>query len=424
MAPRDEEPAKLTTPSPPRETVIHASRLLATPGEAPLKERSIRVRGGEIVALSPGFIDPPDGARLIDLKDRFVLPGLIDCHVHLTAQLGPGQRLAQVEDSDPKVALEAAARARLTLAAGFTTVRDLGARKPEVIYALRAAVAEGKALGPRILCVGAILSPTGGHGQTYGFRTDVCACVQSSIGVCDGADGCRKAVRAQVAAGADAIKFAATGGVLSNIRAGVDQQFTSEEIGTIVETGHHLGRRVSAHAHGLAGINAALTAGVDSIEHGSFLDETSIKLFLKRKAFHTPTIVAGMTVLGMAKAGAVLTPAQAEKALVVGDAIKRALGLSYKAGVRIAFGTDMGVGPHGENAREFALMVEAGMSAADAIRAATVSAAELLDITDVAGSIAAGKSADIIAVDGDPLKDVTELERVKFVMARGEEVRA
>ncbi|HEY5107841.1 MAG TPA: amidohydrolase family protein [Caulobacteraceae bacterium] len=410
----------MTSPPPDCETVIHAGTLLAEPGSAPKQRQSIRIAGDKIVAVAQGFIDPPDGARLIDLKDAFVLPGLIDCHVHLTAQLGPGQRLAQVEDSDPKVGLDAAHRARLTLAAGFTTVRDLGARKPEVIYALRAAVAEGKVPGPRILCVGAILSPTGGHGQTYGFRADVCTCVQSSIGVCDGADGCRKAVRSQVAQGADAIKFAATGGVLSNISAGVDQQFTTDEIVTIVDTAHHLGRRVSAHAHGLAGINAALKAGVDSIEHGSFLDDESIALFLKRKAFHTPTIIAGMTVLGMAKAGGVLTPAQAQKALVVGERIKAALGRSYAAGVRIAFGTDMGVGPHGQNAREFALMVEAGMPAVAAIKAATVSAAELLDISDMAGTIAAGKSADIIAVDGDPLTDVTELERVRFVMARGE----
>ena len=171
-------------------------------------------------------------------------------------------------------------------------------------------------------------------------------------------DGCRRAVRAQVAQGADAIKFAATGGVLSNVRAGVDQQFTTDEIASIIETAHNLGRRVSAHAHGTAGINAALSAGVDSIEHGSFLDDASIALFLKHNAFHTPTIIAGMTVLGMAQAGGgVLTPAQAEKALVVGENIKAALGRSYRAGVRISFGTDMGVGPHGENAREFAYMV-------------------------------------------------------------------
>jgi len=406
------------------EIVIHAGRLLAEPGQPPKSQQSLRIAGGKVVEVAAGFIQPPPGAALIDLKDEFVLPGLIDCHVHLTSQLGPGQRLRFVEDSDPKVGLDGAHRARLTLEAGFTTVRDLGARKPEIIYALRDAIAEGKVPGPRILCVGAILSPTGGHGQTYGFRQDVCTCVQSNIGVCDGVDGCRKAVRAQVAQGADAIKFAATGGVLSNIRAGVDQQFTTDELRTIIETAHMLGRRVSAHAHGVGGINAALENGVDSIEHGSFLDDESIRLFLKHNAFHTPTIIAGVTVLGMAQSGIGLTPAQAEKAVVVGERIKQALGRSYRAGVKISFGTDMGVGPHGENAREFALMVEAGMSNADAIKAATVTAAELLDISDLAGSIAPGKSADIIAVAGDPLTEITELERVKFVMAAGAVARA
>ena len=402
------------------EIVIHAGRLLAEPGQPATSNPSIRIADGKIAAIASGFIDPPPGARLIDLKDRFVLPGLIDCHVHLTMQLGPGQRMSFVEDSDPKIGLDGAHRARLTLQAGFTTVRDLGARKPEVIYALRQAVAEGKVPGPRILCVGAILSPTGGHGQTYGFRQDVCSCIQTSAGTCDGVDGCRKAVRTQVAQGADAIKFAATGGVLSNIRAGVDQQFTTDELRTIIETAHTLGRRVSAHAHGLGGINAALAAGVDSIEHGSFLDEESIRLFLASGAFHTPTLIAGATVLGMAQGGMVLMPAQREKALVIGEEIKAALGRSYRAGVKIAFGTDMGVGPHGQNAREFALMVEAGMSCADAIKAATVTASELLDIADLAGTLAPGKSADLIAVTGDPLSDITELERVRFVMAQGE----
>jgi imidazolonepropionase-like amidohydrolase len=406
------------------ETVIHAGRLLAEPGQPPRGASSIRIEDGRIVAIADGHVAPPPGAALIDLKDSFVLPGLIDCHVHLTMQLGPNQRMRFVEDSDPKIGLDGAHRARLTLEAGFTTVRDLGARKPEVIYALREAVAEGKVPGPRILAVGAILSPTGGHGQTYGFRQDVCTCVQSSAGVCDGVDACRRAVRLQVAQGADAIKFAATGGVLSNIRAGVDQQFTTDELTTIIETAHRLGRRVSAHAHGTAGINAALAGGVDSIEHGSFLDDASIDLFLRRGAFHTPTLIAGATVLGMAQGGVVLTPAQREKALVVGEEIKRALARTYKAGVKISFGTDMGVGEHGQNAREFALMVEAGMSGADAIKAATVTAAELLDLSDTAGRIAPGLCADLIAVAGDPLADIRELERVRFVMAAGTVAKA
>ena len=366
-----------------------------------------------------GFVDPPPGATVIDLRDKFVLPGLIDCHVHLTGQFGPKFRMQLVENSDAKVGYHAAHHAALTLGAGFTTVRDVGAfGNPEIIFALRDSIAEGTIAGPRVLCVGAILSPTGGHGQLHGFRHDVCACVHSTSGRCDGVDDCRRAVRRQVSDGADAIKFAATGGVLSDIRAGLDQQFTRDEIQAIVDTAHALGRRVAAHAHSAVGVNAALEAGVDSIEHGSFLDERSIALMLEKGAFHVPTIVAGMTALEFAK-GPTLSAAQAEKAHIVGVKLKGALTRSYKAGVRIAFGTDMGVGPHGENAREFAYMAEAGMSARDCLTAATVSAAELLEISEQAGTLEPGKSADIVAVDADPLEDLSELERVRFVMARG-----
>jgi imidazolonepropionase-like amidohydrolase len=400
--------------------VIHAGTLLADADAAPKSKQSVLVEGERIKAVSDGFIAPPPGAELVDLRDAFVLPGLIDCHVHLTAQFGAGYRLRLVEDSDSKVALNAAHHAGLTLAAGFTTVRDVGAvRKPEAIFALRGAIAEGKVAGPRVLCVGAIISPTGGHGQTYGYREDVCACVQSTTGRCDGVDECRRAVRRQIADGADAIKFVATGGVLSDIKAGIDQQFTREEIKTIIDTAHTLGRRVCAHAHGAGGINAALEAGVDSIEHGSFLDDRSIELFLGKGAYHVPTIIAGVTALEMANAGGIMSPAQTEKARNVGVKIKEALARSHKAGVKIAFGTDMGVGPHGQNAREFRFMAEAGMSPAAAIKAATRNAADLLDIANDVGTIVAGKSADIVAVDSSPLEDVSVLERMRFVMARG-----
>ena len=400
--------------------VIHAGFLLADPDIQPKSEQSILIEGERIKAVSDGFIDPPPGCELIDLRKKFVLPGLIDCHVHLTAQLDRGYRLRTVEDSDPKAALNAAHNAAVTLSAGFTTVRDVGARNPDVIFALRAAIAERKVAGPRILCVGAVLSPTGGHGQIYGFRHDVCACVQSTSGICDGVDECRRAVRRQVSYGADAIKFVATGGVLSNIKAGLDQQFTDDEIRSIIETAHRLGRRVAAHAHGAAGINAALEAGVDSIEHGSFLDARSLELFIAKGAFHVPTIIAGVTVLEMAQADDLLTPAQIEKAMIVGVKIKEALARSHKAGVTIAFGTDMGVGPHGQNAREFGFMVEAGMHSREAIKAATVNAAKLLDVSDEVGTIASGKSADVIAVDSSPLDDVSVLQRMAFVMARGD----
>src|SRR3984957_20674634 len=243
--------------------VIHAGVLLADPDIQPKSEQSILIEDERIKAVSDGFIDPPPGGDLVDLRKKFVLPGLIDCHVHLTAQLDQGYRLRTVEDSDPKVAFNAAHNAAITLAAGFTTVRDVGAGNPDIIFALRDAIAERKVAGPRILCVGAVLSPTGGHGQIYCFRHDVCACVQSTSGICDGVDECRRAVRRQVSYGADAIKFVATGGVLSNIKAGLDQQFTDDEIRSIIETAHRLGRRVAAHAHGAAGINAALGIPVD-----------------------------------------------------------------------------------------------------------------------------------------------------------------
>src|SRR5215831_13736596 len=267
----------------PIETVIHAGRLLATPGEASKTGQSVRIAAGRIKSVSAGFIDPPTGARLIDLKDKFVLPGLIDCHVHLTTQLDADHRLRLVEDTDPKVGLDAAHRARLTLAAGFTTVRDVGARKPEVIYALRAAVAEDKVPGPRILCVGAILSPTGGHGQAYGYRHDVCACVQSTSGICDGVDECRRAVRRQVSYGADAIKFVATGGVLSNIKAGLDQQFTDDEIRSIIETAHRLGRRVAA-------MRTALPALMRRSKQGSTRSSMGVSSTLARSSCSSPKV--------------------------------------------------------------------------------------------------------------------------------------
>lgn len=399
--------------------IVHAGHLLVEPGQAVKAACSIRIENGRITAVEAGYVAPPDDAHLIDLKDMFVLPGLIDCHVHLTGQFDAAHPMRIVTDSDAKTALTGAHYAKLTLDAGFTTVRDVGALgNSEVIYALRSAIAENKVPGPRVLCAGNIISPTGGHGQIYGYRHDVCACIQAKGGVCDSPDECRKAVRRQVADGADVIKMVATGGVLSNIRAGLDQQFTTEEIKSIVETAHRLGRRVAAHAHGVDGINAALEAGVDSIEHGSYLDDRSIDLFLKKGAYHVPTVIAGMTAMEMAKKGG-MTGAQADKALIIGEQIVRALKKSHAAGVKVAFGTDMGVGPHGKNAQEFRYMTQAGMTPMACLKAATVTAAQLLDLDGEVGTIAPGKSADIVAVKGDPLSDLAVLETMPFVMARG-----
>ena len=397
--------------------MIYAGTLFAVPGQEPLKEQTIIVKDGRIAEVRAGFILPVSGQRVFDLRNQFVLPGLIDCHVHLLGELGPKRKLEVTEDSEPYVALRGAQYAMRTLRVGFTTVRDLGERS-DAIFALRRAIQEGVVAGPRILAAGSIISPTGGHGQTYGYRDDINALFASS-GVCDGADSCRRAVRLQVARGADVIKLVATGGVLSDIKAGVDQQFGDDELAAIVQTAHRLGRRVAAHAHGAAGINAALRAGVDSIEHGSFLNDESVSLFKKSGAYLVPTVIAGVTAAAFAKTGNFMSPAQKAKALQVGPLIQQALARAYAGGVKIAFGTDSGVSAHGQNAKEFSLMVAAGMPAAEAIKAATVNAADLLELSREVGTIEAGKSADIIAVGQDPTRDIKTLERVRFVMRAG-----
>ncbi len=397
--------------------LIYAGTLYAVPGQEPLKEQTVYVKDGRIEKVVAGFVRASAGERVVDLQNAFVLPGLIDCHVHILGELSATSRLEQVESSDEYLALRGAAYALRTLRAGFTTVRDLGERSP-AIFALKKAINEGMIAGPRLVVAGSTLSPTGGHAQTYGYRDDVNALFASS-GTCDGVDECRKAVRRQVARGADVIKLVATGGVLSNISAGVDQQFTDEELAVIVKTAHSLGKRVAAHAHGAAGINAALRAGVDSIEHGSYVSAESISLFRAKGAYLVPTVIAGVTVAEHAKTSGFLTPAQRVKALQVGPLMQAALGRAYNGGVKIAFGTDMGVGVHGQNAKEFALMVGAGMPAAEALKAATVNAADLLQLSSTIGTIEAGKTADIIAVPQDPMRDIKVMERVSFVMRGG-----
>lgn len=407
----------LAVPARAETKLIHAGTLFAVPGQEPLKEQTIVVKDGKIVEVKAGFVRASPGERVIDLSTKFVLPGLIDCHVHILGELNAKSRLQTVEDEEGFVALRGAAFALRTLRAGFTTVRDLGERS-SAIFALKRAINEGLIAGPQLVVAGSTLSPTGGHAQTYGYREEINA-LFSSTGMCDGVDACRRAVRLQASRGADVIKLVATGGVLSNISAGVDQQFTDEELAVIVKTAHGLGKRVAAHAHGAGGINAALRAGVDSIEHGSYVNDESISLFRKTGAYLVPTILAGVTVAEHAKKSDFLTPAQREKSLKVGPLMQAAFGRAYKGGVRIAFGTDTGVSQHGQNAREFALMVGGGMPAAEAIKSATVNAADLLGLSSTIGTIEAGKAADIIAVDQDPLRDVKALERMRFVMRAG-----
>lgn len=400
-------------------SIIHAGRLLADPSNGRvLTEQSILVGAdGKVIAVEAGYVTR-DGATVIDQRNRFVMPGMIDSHVHLSSELGPNRLYDGVLLTPADGALRALANGRTTLNAGFTTVADLGASN-DAIFALRRAINEGRAQGPRIIASGRSITPDGGHGDAQAWQPEVLEVLRSES-ACSGADACRRATRRQIQAGADVIKITATGGVLSNTNAGVLQQLSDDELVAIVDAAHSMGRRVTAHAHGVEGINAALRAGVDSIEHGSYIDRESVRLLRQGNRYLVPTLLAGWWVGQLAEQGGVLTPAQTAKARQV-SADMAGMGRFARANnVRIAFGTDSGVSPHGMNAREFQLLVAAGFTPLQTIQMATVNAADHLQIGNVAGRIAPGFSADVIAVDGDPLTDVAVLETgVRFVMARG-----
>ncbi len=421
--------ALLCAPAALADTVLHCGRLLAVPGEAAMSEATVHVRDGEIVAVLQGYRSAEtiaEGAETVDLRDRFVMPGLIDCHTHITHEMSKGGRLRDaVVKSDADAAIQATVYARRTLMAGFTTIRNVGSGS-DIAFALRDAINAGTVAGPRILAAGRSITPTGGHGDgTHGFREDLFAIPGAYQGIADGPDECRKAVRAQVKRGADLIKITATGGVLSKTNAGTGQQFFDDELRAIVETAHSLGRKVAAHAHGVEGINAALRAGVDSIEHGSFLNEESVSLFKESGAYVVPTLMAGETVAKIAEDDPdYFVPAVREKALAVGPEMLKHFRNAVRGGVNIAFGTDSGVSKHGDNAREFELMVEAGMTPAAAIKAATINAADLCGLSKTVGTIETGKAADIVAVEGDPLDDISAMWDVVFVMKGGEVHRA
>jgi imidazolonepropionase-like amidohydrolase len=407
--------------TPAVQTVVHAGRLLADPATGRvLTNQSLLIdAAGRIIAVEAGFASP-EGAEVIDQSTRFVLPGLIDSHVHILTESSPSGRLESVTRSTSFAALRGVHYAERTLAAGFTTVVDLGGEQ-EAIFALRDAIAQGLVDGPRIIAAGRSISPHGGHGDAQGFRPEVMA-VMRSPSACSGADDCRRAVRDAVQAGADVIKIAATGGVLSDTAAGLGQQLSDAELEAIVDAAHSMGRRVVAHAHGVEGINAALRAGVDGIEHGTYLDDESIRLFRRNGAYLVPTVLAGVTVYERAQIPGALTPAQRLKALEVGPLMVDMLRRAHAGGVQVAFGTDSGVSAHGDNAREFELMVEAGFTPMQAIQAATVNAAAHLGMEDRLGRLAPGYAADMIAVDGDPREDIAQLRAVRWVMARGEAV--
>ncbi|WP_018996062.1 metal-dependent hydrolase family protein [Hirschia maritima] len=409
--------ATITAPSAFAEKVIiHAGTLLVEPAKEPLLEYSIIVEDDKITAVQKGYIKASKGTKVIDLKDHTVLPGLIDCHVHMLDERGPGFASRRLYDSEVDQALLGVERSKRTLDAGFTTVQDLGGTN-EAIFSLRDAINAGTVAGPRILAAGQIISATGGHGDVGGLAPKVSRLFETRA-LCDGADDCRRAVREQVKRGADVIKITATGGVLSNTSAGLEQQFFDDELKAIMDTAATMGRRVTAHAHGKGGVEAALRAGVNSIEHGTYLDEETIKLFKENDATLVPTVLAGMTVVEWSKEDW-MTPATKAKAKIVGPLMLDMLKRAKEGGVNVAFGTDSGVSRHGENARELGYMVEAGFSPAEALQAATVNSAKNLNLFDDIGTLSKGKYADIIAVDGDPLKNIDEMLDVDFVMKSG-----
>ena len=404
-----------------QKTYLHCGRLLdmRAAGKAQAQtEVTLVVEKGRVVAVQPGYTVGSGLDQVIDLKNKTVLPGLIDCHVHLEGETSKDGFLKELTENPADVAFGSLDHARKTLLAGFTTVRDLGGSGVNV--ALRNAVNRGQVVGPRIFTAGRAISGTGGHmDPTNGYRQDLMGLPGPADGVANGPDQCRQAVREQYKRGADLIKIASTGGVLSVAKDGSSAQMTEEEIKAVVETARDLGLPVACHAHGAEGMKRAIRAGVNSIEHGTLMDDETMKLMKKFGTWYVPTITAGKSVADSAKIPNYYPPLVTPKALSIGPKLQSTFGRAYKAGVKIAFGTDASVYRHGVNALEFEYMVEAGMPAYEALRAATVSAAELLGQTENLGTLEAGKLADVVAVDGDPTQDIKAMQRVRFVMKQG-----
>ncbi len=403
-----------------RVVVVQADRVLTEPGKAPRGVTSIVIENGRISAVLDGRQSGPAGARIIDLGNRFVLPGLIDSHVHLDSDAGGDAALIESVTSSPALdALRAQWNGLKTLRAGFTTVRNLGDGRGATL-ALRDAVEKGWVMGPRIIDAGRSISVTSGHMDGTLSLAEGLQSAVNQDNLCDGADSCREAVRRQVRRGVDVIKIATTGGVNSRIGAGLGQQMFADEAKAVVETAHLHGKKVAVHAHGTEGINVALAAGADSIEHGTMPNEETLRLFKQGGAYYVSTL---STVNGyrerLAKDPNAYPPAVLEKVLWRLEVTGKALEKAVPAGVKIAFGTDAGVSKHGRNADEFELMVKHGMTPATAIVAATTNAAELLGLSKEVGALRPGMAADLIAVPGNPLADVTALKTVEFVMKGG-----
>ncbi|MEZ5692404.1 MAG: amidohydrolase family protein [Altererythrobacter sp.] len=396
-------------------TIIYAGSVVADAASDPTGPATITVTDGRIISIVPGKQPFADADRVVDLGTKTVLPGLIDLHVHLTGDPG-GDFWKEAVEPDEWGVIVGAKNARITALAGFTTVREAGSG-PDTAFALRRGTAEGMIPGPRIVAAGVPLAIIGGHGDVNGFRPEVNEVLDPGFN-CTGVVECAAKVRLASQNGADVIKITATGGVLSQQGRGLEAHFTPEEMTAIADTAHSLGLKVMAHAHGARGIEQAAKAGIDTIEHGTYLDKEAADAMKANGTVLVPTLMAFKGVTERLGKG-IYTPVVEEKIEAVAETAKVFMGRARQWGVPIAFGTDAGVFEHGRNAQEFALMKAQGMSDREALASATTVAARVLEMEGEIGRLAPGYSADIIAVEGNPLADVTVLEQVDWVMVRG-----
>ena len=398
---------------------IHCGHLIDTDAGKLLGESTIVIEGARIKEVRSGKADIANAKQNIDLPTSTCLPGLIDAHTHLTMEFSPTTYSDKFRLNVADFAIRSTVYAKRTLDAGFTTVRNLADNDNESI-ALRNAINAGIVPGPRIFTAGKAIGSTGGHADpTDGYRKDLAGDPGPKDGIINSPEDAWKAVREHYKDGADAIKIMPSGGVLDESASVDNSQMTIEEIKAVVAAAHDYGFTVAAHAHGAEGIRRAILGGVDSIEHGTYMDDADMKLMKEHGTWLVPTIIAGKYVEEQANKPGVFPPQVAAKAKLVGPIIQATAGKAYKAGVKIAFGTDAGVYPHGDNAKEFVYMVQAGMPPMFVLQAATTHAAELLHKSDQLGRIAVGRGADVIAVPGNPLDDITVMQHVSFVMKDG-----
>ncbi|MGI0153133.1 amidohydrolase family protein [Pseudidiomarina sp. WS423] len=401
------------------DTLVYAGTLIDGTQNKPQQQMTIVIDEGRIIGIEQGYKPATAGDLVIDRKDSTVMPGFIDMHTHLTSQLGPGSYMNKFTKSAADVTLDAVSYAEKTLLAGFTTVRELGDSYNASI-ALRDAIQAGKVRGPRIYSAGKSIATTGGHADpTNGAKEGLYEQPTPADGVVDGPYDARKAVRARYQDGADLIKLTVTGGVLSVAKSGHNPQFMMDELREIVTTAKDYGMKVTVHAHGKEGMLRAIEAGVDSIEHGTYMDKEVMRAMKKNNVYYVPTITAGRSVADRAKIDGYFPELVRPKAAEIGPKIQNTFAEAYKYGVKIAFGTDAGVYDHGENYREFQYMVEAGMPPLEAIRAATAEAATLLGVSDI-GTLKVGNKADVVAVPGNPLEDISLMSEINLVIKDGQ----